>query len=406
MPQTEFNILSLCNKTLFETGIGIYNFLFGYLNKDFGADSFYSNLFPNEYERTYTRFFKLDGASEIGSLKVKPKIYLRRHHDKFVLDQNRTGWQTNYHTTYIYGGEIGFTLENDFMDISYGYALSADTIDSTNLQTHSRTQDSFYLEILPHIADGLYLNLGAREDYITGFGWECSPSAGASLRIAEGLSIRGLIGRAYRIPTFTDLYYNDAANVGHPGLKPESSWSYETGLDCGSGPVSCSATVFHRNSYSTIDWIRYSRAGRWQASNIGSSEANGLELSLAVTVADICPAMPVKRIFAESTTIDIYAKHDYFSKYALDYLKQHITGGLECELFGFRNYWVLNYEKRVGDPGYVVTDMKLSKSIIRKGKLGFEAFLEISNLFGTKYSEQSDIPMPGRWIKSGARFEF
>jgi outer membrane receptor protein involved in Fe transport len=60
----------------------------------------------------------------------------------------------------------------------------------------------------------------------------------------------------------------------------------------------------------------------------------------------------------------------------------------------------------VGDPGYVVTDMKLSKSIIRKGKLGFEAFLEISNLFGTKYSEQSDIPMPGRWIKSGARFEF
>ena len=36
----------------------------------------------------------------------------------------------------------------------------------------------------------------------------------------------------------------------------------------------------------------------------------------------------------------------------------------------------------------------------------FEAFLEILNVFDVSYSEQSDIPMPGRLIRSGARLRF
>ena len=60
----------------------------------------------------------------------------------------------------------------------------------------------------------------------------------------------------------------------------------------------------------------------------------------------------------------------------------------------------------LGNAGYVVVDMKLSKSIIRKKKLAFEVFIEATNLSDADYTEQSDIPMPGRWIKSGARIEF
>ncbi len=406
MPQTEFNILSLTNATLFETGIGVYNFLFGYLNKDFGADSFYLNLFSNEYERTDTRFFKLDGSSEVGNLTISPKLYLRRHADKFVLDQNMTGWQTNYHTTYDYGGEVNFAVESKFADISYGYALSADTIDSTNIQTHSRTNDGLYLEVLPHLADDLYLNIGVREDYFTDFGWQCSPSASARYKLYKGLSARGSIGRAYRVPTFTDLYYNGDGNLGNAGLRPESCWTYEAGLDYRAGAFSFSGTYFNRDTSDTIDWIRYSPAGRWQASNTGSSETNGVELYLDIMPAKFNKTIPVNKIFVSYTALDIYAKHDYFSKYALDYLKQELCGGAEVEISGFRNSWVLNYKKRIGDSGYVVVDTKLSKEIVRKRGVVFEAYIEISNLFDVSYSEQSNIPMPGRWIKSGARLEF
>ena len=410
MPQTDFNILSLTNKTLIETGIGAYNFLFGYLNKDFGADSFYSNLFSNEYERTDTRFFKLDGTAEMGAVKVEPKLYLRRHGDKFVLDQNRTGWQTNYSTTYDYGGEVNCAVANALADFSCGYALSADTIDSTNLQTHSRTSDGFFAELSPHLADGLYLDAGVREDYFTGFGWQCSPSVSGSYRLYKGFSVRGMIGRAYRIPTFTDLYYNDAANKGSSSLSPESAWSYEAGADFALEALTSSVTLFRRDTDNTIDWIRYSPKNPWQAANIGTAETNGMELSLSIVPEKAWSALPhwqpLKKVSVQYTMLDTYAKHDYLSKYALDYLKQDLCGVAETELGGFKNSWVLNYRKRLGDSGVVIIDTKISKEIVKKGGAVFEAYLEASNLFDAHYSEQSDIPMPGRWVKSGGRLTF
>jgi len=115
---------------------------------------------------------------------------------------------------------------------------------------------------------------------------------------------------------------------------------------------------------------------------------------------------PVEKIFLDYTACDSYRKHDYLSKYALDYLKQQLSTGLEYELLGFRNSWVINFKKRVGQSASVVVDMKLSKDIISGDKLKLKAFLEATNLFDTDYSEQSDIPMPGRWLKAGGRLEF
>lgn len=406
MSQTEFNIFSLSDAVTAKTDFGAYDFFFGYTKKDFGADSFYSNLFPNEEEHTDTRFFKLGGEIECGSLTVEPKLWLRRHGDKFMLDTNRPGWQTNYHTTYNYGGAISFVLENKFLDVAYGYELSADTIDSTNLQKHDRTRNAVYLEASPHIADDLYLNAGVRADEFSDFGWEFSPSASAAYTLFKYYTVRFSVGRSYRIPTFTDLYYRDAANTGNPNLVPESSWSYDVGADYRRGSVEASATFFIRNAYDTIDWTRMSSRNPWQASNIGTVDTTGFECSFKIEPKKIANRIPLDTLFFNYTAIDSYRKHDYLSKYALDYLKQQISGGVEYTLADIKNIWVLNYKKRIGDSGFIVVDTKFSKDVKLKGGVGFEAFLEISNLFDIEYSEQADIPMPGRWVKAGAKYRF
>lgn len=406
MPETDFNILSLSDSARAKTGFGDYNFFFGYTKKDFGADSFYSNLYSNEEEHTDTRFFKLDGTIEAGQLKMMPKLFLRRHWDKFQLDSNRPGWQTNYSTNYDYGGQLDCSVENRFLDAAYGFELSRDTIDSTNLQTHSRTKEGYYLEVSPKIIDGLSANGGIRGDYFSGFGWQWSPSANANYRINDAVSARALVGRAYRIPTYTDLYYNDAANIGNSSLRPESSWTYETGLDCRLKGFDISGTYFLRNSYDTIDWTRTKATLPWSASNIGTVKTNGFELSFSIMPKEIDKRLPASLLFLEYTALDSYAKHDYLSKYALDYLKQHITAGVQWDILGFENSWALNYKKRVGSAAYIVVDTKIAKKIIKKGSLVLDAFLEITNIFDVSYSEQSDIPMPGRWIKSGTRLKF
>ena len=406
MPETQFDIFTITDTAVLDTQYGTYDFLFGYMYKDFGAADFYSNLYPNEDERTDTRYFKLGGDIESGPLNFNPKLFLRRHKDKFALDANRPGWQTNYHTSYNYGGELNFTLDNPFMDTAFGYELSRDTIDSTNIQTHSRTKNGLYAEMTPHIIDDLYLNFGIREDYFGQFNWECSPSVNASYKVSKDMKVRALIGRAFRIPTFTDLYYNDAANRGSASLTPENAWSYEAGADYNIGVVSCSGTFFHRDTYDTIDWIRYSSQSQWQATNIGSTETNGAEASLSVSTVKISKDLILKRISFDYTAVDTYAKHDYLSKYALDYLKQQICTTADCEFMGFNNSWVLNYKKRVGDSGYIVVDTKITKNIVRKGKVAFDAYFEISNIFDVGYVEQSGVEMPGRWIKSGGRVSF
>jgi len=152
------------------------------------------------------------------------------------------------------------------MDVAYGYELARDTIDSTNLQLHSRTKDALYVEIAPHLADCLDLRAGFREDYSTDFGWQYAPSMSASLELTEGLRARSSIGRAFRIPTFTDLYYNDLANRGNSDLLPESCWSYEAGCKYTGRAVTAEMAFFHRDSSDTIDWTRMSARNRWQAS--------------------------------------------------------------------------------------------------------------------------------------------
>ncbi|MCX5667067.1 MAG: TonB-dependent receptor [Candidatus Omnitrophica bacterium] len=407
IPDSEFDIINLSESSALSTDYGDYDFFFGYSNKKYGANTFYSNLYPREEESTDTRFFKLAGKAVSGSLRFEPKIYLRRHYDKFSLDKNRPGWQTNYSTNYTYGAGLGFIMEDPFMDVAYGFELSEDRIFSTNMQKHDRGKTGLYAEIMPHIFDLLYINAGIRQDTFSDFETEYSPSVNAKYALFDFLSARASIGRSFRMPTFTDLYYRDAGNIGNENLSSESSWTYEAGLNYRSELVNCSVGYFRRNSRDTIDWTRMSASNPWRVSNIGTIDANGAEASIEITPRKIESSFPIDRFFLDYTAIDSYRKHDYLSKYALDYLKQQISAGIDYSLFGFKNSWVLNYKKRVGDTdSSVVVDTKLIKEIIKKENLAFEAFLEITNLFDEDYSEQSGIPMPGRWIKSGVRLEF
>jgi Outer membrane cobalamin receptor protein len=407
IPDSEFSIINLSESSTVNTDYGDYDLFFGYSNKDYGANTFYSNLYPRESELTDTRFFKLSGKMASGSLKFEPKIYLRRHYDKFALDKNRPGWQTNYSTNYTYGANFGFVIENPFLDAAYGFELSEDRIFSTNMQKHARGKTGLYAEVTPHILDKLYINAGIRQDTFSDFETEYSPSVNMKYALFDHLSARASAGRSFRVPTFTDLYYRDAGNIGNEALNPESSWTYEAGLDCGGELVKCSAGYFRRNCKDTIDWTRMRASSPWSVSNIGTVETNGAEASLEMTPSKVEGSFPMDRFFLSYTALDTYRKHDYLSKYALDYLKQQISAGVDYSLFGFKNSWVLNYKKRVGDTSTsVVVDTKLVKGIIKKEKLAFEAFLEITNFFDEDYSEQSGIPMPGRWVKSGVRLEF
>ncbi|MCK5347567.1 MAG: TonB-dependent receptor, partial [Candidatus Heimdallarchaeota archaeon] len=228
--ETEFDkiIMNANSNLTFENGY--IDFMFGYLRKDFGADSFYSQFYDNEEEHTDTRFFKLDASYRIDGIIFKPTIYYRRHWDKFILDRNRPDWYKNFHKNYLYGGEFEVIMKNPLGDLSYGMDLAREEIKSTSLGDHSRDRLAIFFENRTDF-EKWFLDTSARIDYYSSFGWQFNPNLGIGIFINPEFKLRASAARSFRAPTFTDLYYVSPANVGNPDLTPEKAWSFDLGVD-------------------------------------------------------------------------------------------------------------------------------------------------------------------------------
>jgi outer membrane cobalamin receptor len=87
------------------------------------------------------------------------------------------------------------------------------------------------------VTDTLELAQGAltleptvRVDWAEGAGVEVVPRLGAAVRPTEWLELRASGGRAYRLPTFEELYYDAGSTRGNPDLDPESAWSADASI--------------------------------------------------------------------------------------------------------------------------------------------------------------------------------
>jgi len=103
-------------------------------------------------------------------------------------------------------------------------------IESSSLGDHDAFRSAVYADAEAYFADRFILTLGIRGDNHSTYGFELSPSASAGWKISS-FKLRSSVGRSFRAPSFTDLYYESPANMGNPDLEPEKAWSYELGAD-------------------------------------------------------------------------------------------------------------------------------------------------------------------------------
>ena len=52
--------------------------------------------------------------------------------------------------------------------------------------------------------------------------WHSFPGLDLGIDVSSNLKFYGNIGKTYRIPTYTDLYYSDKTTIGNENLVPES----------------------------------------------------------------------------------------------------------------------------------------------------------------------------------------
>ena len=129
--------------------------------------------------------------------------------------------------------------------------------------------------LLGWYSGALSVAAGVRVDDHSQFGSHLTSGANGSLALYAGWRLRGAYGEGFRAPSLYNLY---DPYTGNTGLKPETSQSYEAGIEKGDRTTDThvALTFFRRDIHNLIDVN-----SNWVYFNIADARALGMELELA-----------------------------------------------------------------------------------------------------------------------------
>ncbi len=383
----DFRSIAVSGRTSFGNNTSLFA---SHVNKEFGASGFYgpapSREWTNQtlvsFERSWT------GRSDA---KTVFQTYYRTHGDRFLYDQRTPELFESHHRTHATGATIKTNRKlTDAASITLGGEAGGDWITSTTLGDHSFGRTSLFSEFQWLFGKSAAIYPGLRFDYYTNFGSAANPSLSGSWWIVPRIRLRSSVGRAFRIPTFTELYYRDPNNEASSSLKPESSWSAELGADfIPAKNWLGSLTVYSRQEHNVIDWIRSSTAEKWRTANIRRLHTSGAEIGIERTVGSR------GRVGIQYSRISMDAgRIDYISKYVLDYARDSWSASTSLPIplkLGYQQ--TLSYKRRADGRSYWLLDGRLERNFPR-----FTAAIDFMNLLNSQYQEVKGVEMPGRWF--------
>ncbi len=382
-------------------GGGEYEVGFGYQEKEFGAYDFYTPAM-GYLSKEWTKTFLLNTGIKLEKwgFLIKPNFLWRRHFDKFALDKTQIRSRyLNHHRTNIYTPNV--YLQRQVVplgNVGMGWEYGEENINSTNLGKHRREHKSIFLDDACDITERLSSGLSFRWDDFSSFGNNYTGSGSLRYKITDNHSLRLAVSRSIRIPSFTELYYNDPTTLGNTDLSAEKSRSYEAGYDYKREGLSCGLTFFVRRERDFIDWVKSSPSqAKWQVQNIGRSEVAGIEERLSLEINQNL------NLNANYTYVDKRSNDQgLIYKYGPNYIRHLFSNEFLWKIpFGTQSLG-FTYKKKPGRDGWFLVNTRLSYNLNKYSQLFFAA----TNLFNVEYQEIEGMPQPGRWVEAGLRLEW
>ncbi len=163
---------------------------------------------------------------KFGKMEKKYSKKMKKWYTSFSITRNKianSGAELNYKFN-IFKTEV--LAGSDFIHRRADY----------NLKYGEKTRDdySIYLQIKREFLRKLCITIGSREQFINGHQGaddynKFLPSFGIIYFFNKNLNFYGNVGKAFKAPTFNNLYYQSSFLVGNPNLDPEKGWTYEIG---------------------------------------------------------------------------------------------------------------------------------------------------------------------------------
>ena len=427
---SDYNIYNALWQTRLRTGsTSRLDFLAGYNNKSYGASTFYSALYPMQYDRTSEIMGAINGLFG-RKLKFIPQLYWSRHYDQFDLIKN-TDTGRNYHRGDTYGANMMFQYKSFAGTTHFGGELRREEITSSNLgkplnkprgnykNYDGRTQTNIVVEHTFNWREFIF-SAGVLTNYNTlqNDKLRFYPIANVAYKPIDELKIYSTWSRSSRLPTFTDLFYTTETHNANETLQAERSESFDLGINYRNKYFDITIVGYVMNGRDMIDWVREPGEEKWASWNHTEVDKQGVEAQIKI------PLKQLTAFFENSSLLLSYARMNQEcdtkgleSKYTLNYLRDKFTAVLNHKIYkGLSANWNFRFQDRRGSyrryengadkglhsyPSFSTLDLKL---YYEYKKLTFS--LNLNNIYNTQYYDIGNTPQPGFWLISGIKYSY
>ncbi|MDR0428203.1 MAG: TonB-dependent receptor [Dysgonamonadaceae bacterium] len=432
---SDYSLFNTLWQSRFNLSGSAMNLQLGFNNKEYGANTFFSAEYPNQYDETRSVFASVRGETDT-RLKLTPQLYWNRQYNTFHLFRKGTldipDWYVapNYHRTDVFGSNLTGRYQGEYGTTSIGGDIRTEIIHSSvlgkpadkpngkYLYSDNRTSIGYFMEHT-YIYNGFTLGGGVLINYNTAFGERLKfyPRFDIGYWINNSYKLFASWNNAVRVPTFTDLYYKGKTHKGNSDVKPEESESFELGMKHTTYFMTTSLTGFFMKGKNLIDWVKEKPEDLWESRNLTSLNKTGVEINILIQAGEIVPLLASTRLNIGYTFLHQDKKSGgLISNYVLDYLKHKLTGGITHPIYkNITADWQFRWQDREGSytkyesnrPAYeaeyqpfALLDLKINWKL-----KDWNVYVSGNNLFNTSYFDLGNIPQPGFVFMGGVKME-
>lgn len=402
----------------------------GWSKQNYGANTFYSPKYDNQYESTDHTIFSLSGSFHNAENKwnITPTFYYNNFLDHYQLIRGEEGANKgeNFHNLNIYGYSInthfkwlagttavgGEVRHENILSTAYGKDMEKTEYknihgsDRQYTKEGKRTNTSIFIE---HniIIKGFTFSAGILANKNSGLDgyFRFYPGVDISYRPNDNWKFYASWNKALRMPTYTDLYTSNAAQQGDLNLKPEKNSAFKIGSRYRTKGIEALISGFYSNGTDMIDWVyKTEQSSKYQAMNIGKLDNMGFSFEATLHIQEILTNSFITEI--RTGYAFIHQKHEteqeiYHSLYALEYLRNKFTLSISHHIWKkLCANWSLRWQQRMnGYNPYTKVDCKILWTT-RK----YDLYLKADNLTCHQYYDLGNVKQPGLWLMGGGSF--
>lgn len=405
----------------------------GYSQKDYGANTFYSAKFDNQFEQTRKIFTALQAETQWDFFRLKTSAYWNRSYDRFEMVR---GQKPNRHRTDVTGADINGYLTTPIGKTALGITLRNEGIISTGIgdplhhtttigntgQTYTNGVDRTLINaFIEHniVLRRFTLSAGivAGQNTYDQTGFRIYPGVDASYQLARDWKLYASYNTSARYPNFTEMFYNYPGYKANKYLEPESMEAFELGVKYLTPAIRATLSGYYHKGSNLIDWIMLASAGTdaaWESVNLLHINSKGIETTFETDFTQLFPAqtwLGKLKLSYNYISQDKQAEPGQVSKYALEYLRHKLVAQTTFHLSPAL-LWSISYrwQERIGNyidlqgavhryTPYGLLDTRFSFSRPR-----YSLYLEANNLLNRTYYDYGSVPQPGCWFRIGGSY--